>query len=137
MPLRMGLKNTDKVFIVGRGSAGTLGIALLPGQVDTVTPADTTVIITPDNPPLPTDADYNFADGTLVPKGTVTQFSGTVSFSPAAVPNAAVQVTQSIKNADGSPVLDQNGVAIPDLIDTVTLVPELLAAEGELFGVPV
>lgn len=134
--LKMAHNQTDKVFIVGLDASKVPGVLLLAGQVVTVTPADGTVIITPDPSPLPTDADYKLADGTPIPKGTPTQFSGTVSFDTSAVANVPVNVTASIKNTDGSPVNDPNGVAIPDIVDSVELVPGLLAAEGELFGTP-
>jgi len=136
MPLRMSAGMSDKVFIVGRSKSGKPGIKLLAGQVVTVIPENATVIITPDASPLPVDADYVLADGTPVPKGTATQFSGTVSLDPTAVDNAPVNVTESIKNADGSPVLNNEGQPIADLTDTVTQVPDLLESEGELFGVP-
>lgn len=127
---------TDKVFIVGRDKSGAPGVKLLPGQQVTVIPANATVIITPDASPLPTDADYKLPDGTDVPAGTVTQFSGTVSLDPTAVDNVAVTVTEHIQNADGSPVLNNEGQPIADLVDTVTQVPGLLESEGELFGTP-
>jgi hypothetical protein len=139
MPLKMSLKQTDKVFIVGQDDSGAPGVLLLPGQVVTVTPADATVVVTPDATPAPTDADYKLADGTLVPKGTATQFSGLVAFGPNPVLNAPVNVTLSIKNADGTPVKDDTGAAIADQVDTVTLIPAPLGAlkkEGELFGTP-
>jgi hypothetical protein len=136
MPLRMSATQTDKVFIVGLDDNNNPGVVLLPGQVVTVTPGDTTVIVKADASPLPTDADYKLADGTLIPKGTATQFSGTISFASTAAPNAAVTVTESIKNADGTPVKDDTGAVIADLVDTVTMVPGLLKKEGELFGIP-
>jgi hypothetical protein len=139
MPLKMSLKQTDKVFIVGQDDSGAPGVALLPGQVVTVTPADATVVITPDASPAATDADYNLADGTLVPKGTATQFSGLVAFGANPVVGAAVNVVLSIKNTDGSAVNDDTGAAITDQTDTVTLVAAPLGQlkkEGELFGVP-
>ncbi len=139
MPLKMSLKQTDKVFIVGQDDSGAPGVPLLPGQVVTLKPADATVVITPDATPVATDADYKLADGTLVPKGTATQFSGLVAFGPNPVLNAAVNVVLSIKNADGTPVKDDTGAAIADETDTVTLVAAPLGQlkkEGELFGVP-
>lgn len=137
MPLSMTLKQVDKVFIIGLDDNDAPGVVLLPGQVVTVTPADATVVITPDPSPLPTDAAYKLADGTAVPKGTATQFSGTVAFAANAVPNAAVVVTRSIKNTDGTPVKDDTGAVIADTTDTVTLIPAplgVLKKEGELFG---
>lgn len=136
MPLQMSAGQTDKVFIVGLSKSGKPGVKLLTGQVVTVTPENATVIITPDASPLPTDADYALADGTPVPAGTATQFSGTVSLDPTAIDNAPVNVTSSIKNADGSPVLNNEKQPIADLVDSVTQVPGLLESEGELFGVP-
>jgi hypothetical protein len=139
MPLSMSLKQTDRVFIVGQDDSGAPGVLLLPTQVVTVTPADATVVITKDATSLPTDADYKLADGTLVPKGTATQFSGIVAFGPNPVVGAAVNVVLSIKNADGSAVNDDSGAPITDLTDTVTLVAAPLGQlkkEGELFGVP-
>src|ERR1700730_7485750 len=139
MPLSMSLKATDKVFIVGLDDNDDPGVPLLPTQVVTVTPADGTVVITKDATPLPTDADYKLADGTVVPKGTVTQFSGIVAFGPNPVLNAAVNVVRSIKNTDGTPVLDDTGAVIADTSDTVTLIPAplgVLKKEGELFGTP-
>jgi hypothetical protein len=139
MPLKMSLKQTDRVFIVGQDDSGAPGVLLLPGQVVTVTPGDATVVITPDATPVATDADYKLADGTLVPKGTATQFSGVVAFAPTAVVNAAVNVVLSIKNADGSPVVDDTGAVIADTTDTVTLIAAplgVLKREGELFGIP-
>jgi hypothetical protein len=139
MPLSMSLKQTDRVFIVGQDDSGAPGVPLLSTQVVTLTPADGTVVITKDATPLPTDADYKLADGTAVPKGTVTQFSGVVAFGPNPVLNAAVSVVRSIKNTDGTPVLDDTGVAIADTTDTVTLIAAplgVLKKEGELFGTP-
>jgi hypothetical protein len=139
MPLRMSAKQTDKYFIVGLDD-NNQPVALLPGQVVTVTSADpASVVIAPDATALPTDADYKLADGTLVAKGSVTQQSGTVSFGPSAVLNTAVNVTQSIKNADGTPVKDDTGAVIADQTDTVTLIAGpggVLKKEGELFGTP-
>ena len=137
MPLSMSLKQTDKVFIVGQDDSGAPGVPLLPTQVVTVTPADGTVVITKDATSLPTDAAYTLADGTAVPAGTATQFSGTVAFGPNPVLNAPVNVVLSIKNADGTPVLDDTGVAIADETDTVTLITAPLGQlkeEGKLFG---
>jgi hypothetical protein len=139
MPLSMSLKQTDKCFIVGQDDSGAPGVLLLPTQVVTVTPADATVVITKDATSLPTDADYKLADGTLVPKGTATQFSGLVAFGANPVVGAAVNVVLSIKNADGSAVNDDSGAPITDLTDTVTLVAAPLGQlkkEGELFGIP-
>jgi hypothetical protein len=139
MPLKMSLKQTDKVFIIGQDDNGAPGVPLVSGQVVTVTPADATVVITPDASAAATDADYDLADGTLVPKGTISQFSGIVAFGPNPVLNAAVNVVLSIKNADGTPVNDDSGAPIADLTDTVTLIAAPLGQlkkEGELFGTP-
>ena len=139
MPLKMTKGQTDKYFIVGL-DANNAPVALLPGQVVTVTSADpASVVITPDATALPTDADYSLLDGTLVPKGSITQQSGTVSFGPSAVIGTAVNVTNSIKNSDGTPVLDDTGAVIADETDTVTQIPApggVLRKEGELFGKP-
>jgi hypothetical protein len=140
MPLSMSLKATDKVFIVGLDDNEAPGVLLLPGQAVTITPADATVVITPDAASVATDEDFKLGDGTLVPKGTATQFSATVSFAPNAVLNAAVNVVLSIKNADGSPVNDDANAPIADQTDTVTLVAAPLGQlkkEGMLFAVPV
>lgn len=137
MSLRMGAKQTDKYFIVGLDKDGN-GVPLEAGQTCTVTSADqNAVAVTPDTPSLPTDADYRLADGTAVPKGTVTQGSGTVAFGPGAKASVPVVVTSHLANADGSPILDELGAPIGDKSDTVTLAPNLVAKEGELFGTPV
>jgi len=140
MPLKMTKTQTDKYFIVGLDD-NNQPVALLPGQVVTVTSADpASVIITPDATAQPTDADYALLDGTKVAAGSVTQQSGVVSFGSAAVVNTAVNVTNSIKNADGTPVLDDTGAVIGDATDTVTLIAApggQLKKEGELFGTAV
>lgn len=139
MPLKMPVGNTDTYSIVGESLAKKVGVLLQPGQVVTVTSADpATVIITPDDAPLPTPVDFTLPDGTDVPAGTATQQSGVVS-SPAtpAQLNVPINVTLHLANADGSPILNNEGQAIADVVDTVTIVPkaDLLENEGMLFGV--
>ena len=139
MPLSMSKGKTDKYFIVGLDD-NNAPVALLPTQVVTVVSADpASVVITKDDVALPTDADYKLLDGTLVPKGSVTQQSGTVAFGPSAVIGTAINVTNSIKNADGTPVKDDTGTVIADETDTVTMIAApggVLKKEGELFGTP-
>ena len=141
MPLKMPVGQTDKYFIVGVSKLKKVGIALLRDQQVIVTSADpATVVITPDAVAGVTDADYTLLDGTAVPAGTATQQSGVVS-SPAAPAqlNVPINVTLHLQNADGSPVLNNEGQPIADVVDTVTIVPvaDLLESEGELFGTPV
>ena len=105
-------------------------MALLPGQVVTVTSADpATVVITADATARATVGAAGATDG------TATLASGKVAAASApAQPGVPINVTASIKNADGSPVLDDTGAAIADQVDTVTIQPNLLKAIGELFG---
>lgn len=140
--LKINATQSDDYFIVGLDSNNKPGIVLLDGQANDVVSSDpSTVVLTPDATPRKTTADFNLtlADGTvvLVPAGTATISSGKVAAAqPPAQVNAPITVTSHLHNADGSPVLDGSGVAIPDLTDTVTIVPGLLAKEGLLFGTP-
>src|SRR5208282_4748744 len=113
MPLILGQNQTDKYFIIGLDDAGAPGIQLLAGQQCNVVSSDPlTVVITPDATPLPTDAAYTLLDGVAVPAGTATLASGTVSIAkPPAQVGVAINVTATLTNADGSPVLDDTGTA--------------------------
>jgi hypothetical protein len=137
MPIKLGIKATDKYFVIGIDDAGNVGTALLAGQKASVVSADPATIVTVDDPTAqPTDSALVLADGTAVPQGTATQLSGTISVATTpAQPNVAVNVTLHLQNADGTPVLDSKGAAIPDVVDTATFVPSLpaLAKEGLLF----
>jgi hypothetical protein len=130
MPLKLSPTNSDTFFIIGKDDSGNPGVALLPGQSVSVTSADpSTVVITMDSPAKPT------LGAAGVPDGTLTLASGTVkAASPVAQMNVAINVTAHIANADGNPVLDDSGVAIPDQVDTVTIQANLLKSIGELFG---
>lgn len=130
MPVKLGTGFSDDYFIVGLDDDGKAGLALLPGQVVTVTSADpATVVVTPDATPRAT------VGAAGAPDGTASLASGKVAAaaSPAQV-GMAINVTASIKNADGSAVLDDTGAAVADQVDTVTIQPHLLKAIGELFG---
>jgi hypothetical protein len=136
--LKIGLKQSDDFFVVGFDDANNPGVALLAGQVVTVTSADpSTVVIAQDASPRPTTADFTAGNGVVVPAGTVTQASGKVSAAqPPAQENVPVTVTSHIANADGSAVVDDTGAPIADISDTVEVIPALLKSEGILFGTP-
>jgi hypothetical protein len=136
--LKMNPSQSDRYFLVGLDAAGKPGVILLDGQSNLVTSSDpSTVVVTPDASPAPTDVAYTLPDGTLVPAGTATLASGTVkAASPPAQENVAITITSHLQNADGSPVNDDTGAPIADVSDTVTIVPGLLHKEGFLFGTP-
>jgi hypothetical protein len=56
--------------------------------------------------------------------------------NPPLVPAKRVVVTAFVTNAAGAPVLDEFDVAVPNMVDTVTIVPDLQKTEGVLFGTP-
>jgi hypothetical protein len=136
--LKMNATKTDDYFIVGLDDSGKPGIGLQAGQTCSVVSADpATVVITPDATPRATTADFTLPDGTLVPAGTQAIASGKVAAAnPVAQPNVPINVAAHLANADGTPVLDDTNVAVPDQVDTVTIVPNLLKSEGILFGTP-
>jgi hypothetical protein len=138
MPLRIGTAQVDDWFAIGRADDGTPGVPLLDTQVATATSADPlTVIIGKDAITRNTQVAGTLADGTVVPPGTVTQASGKVSAAkPPAQVNVPINVTLHLANTDGTPVLDDTGAPIADVVDTVTVVPGLVKSEGMLFGAP-
>lgn len=135
--LKMNATKSDDYFMVGLDDSEK-PIGLQPGQTCVVTSADpATVIITPDATPRATLVDMTLPDGTLVPAGTQALASGKVkAASPVAQPNVPINITAHLANADGTPVLDDTGTEVPDVTDTVTIVPNLLKSEGMLFGTP-
>lgn len=135
MPLKIGTGKTDKAFVIGFGDDDKPGIALLPGQIATITSADpATASFSQDSPSLPTDADQTDSDGVDIPAGTASLASGTVNgLASPAQPNVPINFTCTITNADGSPVLDDAGNPIAPLVDSVTVVPGLLKSVGYLF----
>jgi len=137
MPLKIapGMSG-EHVFLVGFDDDGKPGVALLSGQVGNIVSADpVNVVIVLDSPSLPTDVDIKQDDGTVVPAGTVSQASGMLSIPPGA-PNSTVNVTGSVRNSDGTQVLDDTGAPVGDLVDVVTIqaTPKLLKREGVLFS---
>lgn len=134
--LKLPAGKTDSYFVIGKDDDGKVGIGLQPGQIATITSEDpATVSISPDTLPGLTSEDLTEADGTVVPAGTMSIASGKVVGAAApAQPNVAINVTCKLTNADGTPVLDDENNPIPDLVDTVTVVPGLLKSEGFLFG---
>lgn len=135
MPLKIGVAKTDKAFVVGINDDGSVGALLQTGQIATIVSADpATVAVSQDSPSLPTDEALTDSEGTAVPVGTKTVASCTLT-SPAtpAQVNVPINVTCTLTNADGSPVVDDTGAVIAPLVDTVTIVPSLLKSVGILF----
>lgn len=135
MPLQIGTGKSDKGFLVGVFDNGAVGALLQPGQVASIVSADpNTVAVSQDSPSLPTDQAFTDSDGTPVPVGTPTVASCTVS-APAspAQPNVPINITVTLTNADGSPVVDDTGTTIAPVVDTVTVTPGLLKSVGVLW----
>jgi len=134
--LKLPAGKSDAYFVVGFNDDGSVGAQLQSGQIATVTSDDpNTASISPDSTALVTDEDFTTASGEDVPTGTQSIASGKVSgLAKPAQPNVPINVTCTLTNADGTPVVDDSGAPVPPITDTVTVVPGLLKAEGILFG---
>ena len=120
MPLLLPQGDEDQYFVVGlRG--GKPGAPLAAGSTVAVVSADpATILITPDATAQPTKG------VTGVPDGTATLASGLVADAGSANVNVPINVTATETKADGT-----TGLTVTD---TVTIVPGLADAIGELFG---